>query len=61
MMRVCRQPRLGKVDGSTIEELAAREDRHENRRVPVLDDADRRGRLRSSSGHVFLFGPTVPP
>jgi hypothetical protein len=54
-MRVRRQTALGQLDAPPIEEFAAGRDSDEHRRVTVLDDADGRGSLRSSSRHVFLL------
>jgi hypothetical protein len=53
-MRVRRQTGIGEVDATAIEKLTARRNSDEHRRVPMLDDADGRGSLRSSSRHVFL-------
>jgi hypothetical protein len=51
-MRERRQAAIGEVDAPSIEELAAVRDGNEHRRVTVLDDADGRGVLRSSSRHL---------
>ena len=60
VMRMRRQTAIGEVDAPAIEELAARCDSNEHRRVTVLGDADGRGSLRSSSHHVLLVRGLAP-
>ena len=49
------------MDAAPIQHLAARRDRHENRRVTVLDRTDDRSLPRSCSRHRFLFRSVLRP
>ena len=53
MIRVRRQT-AGQVNASAIEQLAAKRDSNEYRRVTVLDDADGHLTLQSCFCHVLL-------
>jgi len=53
VVRVRWQTATGEVNAAAIEELAAGNDRDEDRQVTVLDDADGRGFLRLPSRHVL--------
>jgi hypothetical protein len=55
MMRMRGQPALGEVDAPAIEQLAARRDGDEDRRIAVLGDADGCDSLRVVCRHVCLL------
>jgi len=57
VVRVRWQTATGEVNAAAIEQLAAGNDRDEDRQVTVLGDADGRGLLRLPSPHILSRAP----